>query len=247
MSLLGSLSAGASGVITNGRAMTVVGSNIANVNTVGFKSGRVSFEDVLSSDFNQGVGKTKISQGVGIASISSDFSQGAFEQTEQQTDMAINGRGFFTLKDEFNKMFYTRAGQFTFDKEGHITTERGLPLMVKDIDPISKEALGEMHKLKVLGIVDPPKRTGDGTNESGVRIMANLDATARVIDVPFDPTNVQANMYNFSTTNTVFDDLGEEHTITLAFRKRPDVPDRTGPTGQVIPGAKKPVGMVRLV
>lgn len=239
MSLLNSLNAGASGVKTMGKAMTVIGSNVANVNTVGYKASQASFEDILASNFSQGIGKTKLSQGVGLASVNANFAQGSFEQTEKQTDMAINGNGFFTVKDKFDKSFYTRAGNFSFDGDGMLTTERGLFVQVKDIDPQSGDAVGFPHKLKVLGVVDPPLRTGDGTFGTGMSVKANLDANSPIREAPFDPTNVKVTMYNFSTSIDVFDDLGDEHTATVVFRKRPDVPPQTDPqTGAVIPGIK---------
>lgn len=238
MALLGSLSAGASGVTTFGRAMTVVGSNIANVNTAGYKASRVSFEDILSSDFVQGTGKTKVSQGVNISSINADLSQGSFEQTGVNTDLAINGDGFFRVQDRFGKSFFTRAGQFTYDKDGYLSTDRGLQVQTKTLDPITGSSIGEPQKLKVLGIVDPPQRTGDGTSGSGIKVEANLDANAPIKEIPFDPTNVQNSMYNFSTTVTVFDDLGDEHTGTLVYRRRPNVPPTTNAQGQTVPGVK---------
>ncbi len=239
MGMLGSLNAGASGVRTMGKAMTAIGSNIANVNTVGYKANVVSFENLLASDFSQGIGPTKISQGVGIASVNSNFVQGTFEQTEKQSDLAINGNGFFTVKDQSDKTFYTRAGNFSFDEDGMLATDRGLFIQVHDVDPQSGDSVGFPHKLKVLGTVDPPLRTGDGTFGSGISLAANLDANAPIKETPFDPTNVQGTMFNFSTSVTVFDDLGDERTATIAFRRRPEVPPQTDPnTGQVIPGIK---------
>ncbi|MBF0238763.1 MAG: flagellar hook protein FlgE [SAR324 cluster bacterium] len=239
MSLLGALTTGSSGVTAFGRAMTVVGSNIANVNTFGYKAAHVSFEDVLSSDFPQGTGPTKVSQGVGIASINQNFTQGAFEQTELQSDMAINGEGFFTVQDQFGRRYYTRAGQFTYDKSGQLSTDRGLNVLTKDVDPITKEAVGLPKPLKVLGTIDPPVPTGDGRMDSGIKVAANLDAGAAVLDTPFDPTNVKSNMYNYSTTTTVYDRSGADHTATIVYRKRPDIPEQVDPnSGQVIPAIR---------
>lgn len=239
MTLLGSLGAGASGVKTMGKAMTVIGSNVANVNTVGYKTIRTSFEDLLASDFTQGIGPTKISQGVGIASVKGNFSQGTFEQTEKQTDMAINGNGFFTVQDKFGKNFYTRAGNFSYDKDGMLTTDRGLFVQVQDIDPLTGASMGFPRKLQVIGTVDPPAPTGDGTLGSGIGVSANVDANAPIREIPFDPTNVKVSMYNFSTSVTIYDDLGDEHTATVVFRRRPEVPPQTDPeTGAIIPGIK---------
>jgi len=235
MSLLGALGAGASGVKTYGRAMTVIGSNIANVNTFGYKTSRSSFEDILSSDIPAGTGKTQISQGVGLAGIHSDFTQGAFEQTSQSTDMAINGDGFFTVHDEFGNAFYTRNGQFQYDQKGFLSTDRGLQVQVKDIDPLTGNSVGLAHGIKLLGTIDPPVPTGDGRDKSGIIIAANLDSGARVLEEPFDPTNVRTSQFNFSTTVNIFDKGGAEHTATIVFRKRPEVPEGVDAEGNVIP------------
>ena len=98
---------GASGLNAFGEAMSVVGSNIANVNTTGYKSNRVNFQDMLAT----GVRGTrqKIGKGVTIVSAQANFSQGSLEGTTQITDLALEGEGFFLLKDDFGKTSYTRA------------------------------------------------------------------------------------------------------------------------------------------
>lgn len=238
MAFIPSLNSGASGLSAYSRAMSVVGSNIANVNTVGFKANQVSFEDILASDVLNTPGDGRLSNGVSIANVKSDFAQGTFEQTNSSTDMAINGEGFFSVQDQFGKTFYTRAGEFEFNKEGILSTTRGLKVLVKDVDPITGEATGPARSLQAIGVIDPPKSTGNGALGSGIIVSANLNANARVIERPFDPTNVQPDMYNFATTTTVYDDLGTEHTATIAFRKRPDIPPTQDAQGNITPGIK---------
>ena len=97
MALLGSLQTGASGVRTHGKAMAVVGNNIANVNTFGFKRNEVAFEDVMGNEYPQGASFTQVTNGVKIGAVKQDFTQGTFENTSSHTDMAIGGNGFFTL------------------------------------------------------------------------------------------------------------------------------------------------------
>ena len=97
MALLGSLSTGASGVKTQGKSMQVIGNNIANVNTFGFKRNNVAFEDLMGNQYPQGGSFTQVSNGVKIGSVEMEFSQGAFETTARATDMAIGGGGFLTL------------------------------------------------------------------------------------------------------------------------------------------------------
>ena len=238
MALLGSLNTGASGVKTQGKTMQVVGNNIANVNTFGFKSNKVAFEDLMGNAWPQGATFTKASNGVKIGGIQMDHSQGAFETTTLSSDMAIAGGGFFTIVNpSTGKESYTRNGQFSYDKEGYLSTLRGGRLQALKVDRITGDSKGIPGALQVLGLVDAPQPTGTGHKGTGIKIAANLDANASIKDVPVDPTNVLDNMYNFATSTTVYDALGNSHTATVAMRKRPDLPEQIDPgTGQPIAG-----------
>ena len=238
MALLGSLNTGASGVKTQGKTMQVVGNNIANVNTFGFKSNQVAFEDLMGNAWPQGATFTKASNGVKIGGIQMDHSQGAFETTTLSTDLAIAGGGFFTIVNpSTGKESYTRNGQFSYDKEGYLSTLRGGRIQALKVDRITGDSKGIPGALQVLGLVDAPQPTGTGLKGTGIKIAANLDANASIKDVPVDPTNVLDNMYNFATSTTVYDALGNSHTATVAMRKRPDLPEQIDPgTGQPIAG-----------
>ncbi|HHZ78755.1 MAG TPA: flagellar hook protein FlgE [Candidatus Lambdaproteobacteria bacterium] len=238
MALLGSLNTGASGVKTQGKTMQVVGNNIANVNTFGFKSNQVAFEDLMGNAWPQGATFTKASNGVKIGGVQMDHSQGAFETTTLSTDLAIAGGGFFTIVNpSTGKESYTRNGQFSYDKEGYLSTLRGGRLQALKVDRITGDSKGIPGALQVLGLVDAPQPTGTGHKGTGIKLAANLDANASVKDVPVDPTNVLDNMYNFATSTTVYDALGNSHTATVAMRKRPDLPEQIDPgTGQPIAG-----------
>ena len=238
MALLGSLNTGASGVRTQGKTMQIIGNNIANVNTFGFKSNQVAFEDLMGNSWPQGATFTKASNGVKIGGVAMDYSQGAFQTTTLNTDMAIAGPGFFTIVSESTgKESYTRNGQFSYDKEGFLSTLRGGRVQALKVDRVTSESKGIPGALKVLGLVDAPQPTGDGKRGTGLIIAANLDSNAVVKDVPVDPTNVLDSMYNFATSTTVYDALGNSHAATVAMRKRPDLPEQIDPgTGQPIAG-----------
>lgn len=238
MALLGSLNTGASGVKTHGKTMQVVGNNIANVNTFGFKRNNVAFEDLMGNAWPQGASFTEASNGVKIGAVEMDYSQGAFESTSLTTDMAIAGGGFFTVvSPSTNKESYTRNGQFSYDKEGFLSTLRGGRIQALKVDRITGESKGIPGALQILGLVDAPQPTGTGIKGTGMKLAANLDANASVKDVPVDPTNVTDNMYNFATSTTVYDALGNTHAATVAMRKRPDLPEQIDPgTGQPIAG-----------
>lgn len=239
MALLGSLQTGASGVKTYGKAMQVTGNNISNVNTFGFKRNIIAFEDLLGNDYPQGRSFTKVSNGVKIGSVEMEVSQGALESTQLTTDLAIAGSGYFTVIDpSTSNEYFTRNGQMSYDKDGFLATPRGYRVQALEVDRITKESKGLPGSLKILGLVDPPQPSGDGRNNTGMKIAANLDANAVVKDVPFDPTNVRDTMYNFATSTTVYDQYGNTHTASVVFRKRPDLPEQVdGATGLPVPGS----------
>ena len=238
MALLGSLNTGASGVKTHGKSMQIIGNNIANVNTFGYKSNDVAFEDLMGNSWPQGSAVTKASNGVSIGGVEMDSSQGAFENTSISTDMAIAGGGFFTIVNPVTgKEVYTRNGEFSYNKEGYLSTLRGGLVQALQVDRLTGESKGIPGSLKVLGLVDAPQPTGNGQRGTGIKIAANLDANATVKDIPVDPSNVLDSMYNFATSTTVYDALGNSHAATIAMRKRPDLPEQIDPaTGQPIAG-----------
>jgi flagellar hook protein FlgE len=235
--MISSLYSGASGVRTQSDAMTVTGSNISNVNTTGYKYNRVNFQDLLSTSMK---GHAKIGQGVMIGNVQNIQTQGSFEVTEMETDLAIDGKGFFTIKDKNGSTYYTRAGQFTYDKEGFLTTQDGMFLQVKDVDPDTKQTIGDLKNINILDQLDPPVQTGDGVKPgTGVTIKANLDSNTEVPKTPVDYDNVRSDMYNYSTSVTVYDNKGNERNIQIAFRKIPDQPPQIDPvTGQQIAGTE---------
>ena len=124
-----SLYTGISGLNANMSNLSVIGNNISNVNTVGFKGSRVTFGDVLSQTLTGGSGTNQVGLGVSMGSIQKVFTQGAFETTGNTLDLAISGNGFYMVTDPtLNSTYYTRAGQFSTDKDGFITNPEGLRL-----------------------------------------------------------------------------------------------------------------------
>ncbi|MEK7773026.1 MAG: flagellar hook protein FlgE [Deltaproteobacteria bacterium] len=120
---------GISGLNANMDKLSVIGNNIANVNTIGFKGSRVTFGDVLSQTLSGGSGTSQIGLGVEMTSIQKMFNQGAFETTSSTLDLAVSGNGFFIVEDSvLNTNYYTRAGQFETDKDGYIVNPEGLRL-----------------------------------------------------------------------------------------------------------------------
>ncbi len=208
---------GASGLAAYGEAMTVIGSNIANVGTTGYKTARVNFQDLLATGV-QGTNQ-RIGKGVRISSVQGDFTQGSVQPTNRVTDLAIEGDGFLTLRDDYNKTSYTRAGALEFDTEGILITPNGKKVMAHPVNPTTGEANGPAGPAKLIGLRTPPMPTGDGSNNSGIHISANLNADVTPPITPFDPANVVGDMYNYQIPVTMIDQRGAEHVGSIAFRK----------------------------
>ena len=132
--MLRSLFSGITGLRQHQTLMDVVGNNIANVNTTGFKSSSVIFEDTLSQMMHAasgpnaglgGVNPAQVGLGVQLGAINTNFSQGSAQNTGRATDLMIQGDGFFVLKNG-NTEQYTRAGAFTFDTDGRLVNPEGM-------------------------------------------------------------------------------------------------------------------------
>lgn len=117
---------GVSGLLGHGERMNVIGNNIANVNTVGFKSQRMDFADFVYQDSFSLAGMTQIGRGVRIGAVMGEFGQGSFETTTETTDLAIGGNGFFRVEPIGSETaYYTRAGNFRFNDDGYLVDPNG--------------------------------------------------------------------------------------------------------------------------
>ena len=201
--MIGSLFAGISGLNVNSQTMTVIGDNIANVNTTAFKSNRASFANILSQSLG-GDGSSDIGRGVEFVTTTPAWNQGSIENTSNATDMAINGQGFFVLREHSGSNFYTRAGEFSFDRDGYLVNVDGLFVQGYEItatDPMGNLVLGSITDINVPGqSTSPPMATDTFT------VDVNLDARALVSGT-------------YSTTVTVYDSLGNTIPLTLTFTK----------------------------
>lgn len=121
--MLSSLFSGVSGMLSNSQSINVIGNNIANVNTVGFKGSRATFADFFYQNVNSSSGTGQIGRGSMLSSVDTIFSQGSFETTASATDLAIGGDGFFVVNvPGTDRTYYTRAGAFRIDKDGYLVT-----------------------------------------------------------------------------------------------------------------------------
>lgn len=196
-------SASLSGLYANQQKLSVIGNNLANINTVGFKSSSVQFMDLVS----QSVGGSssnpmQIGLGVTTGAISPNFTQGGLENTGVNTHVAIQGRGFFIVGSGGNDRSYTRAGDFSFDADGRLVSAEGLAVQgYTQTDPITGEIIATGQP---TDIVIPPGvlRAPGPTTQFGT--VSNLDAGAAVGDT-------------FTASVQIYDALGEVHVATVTY------------------------------
>lgn len=179
MSLVKSLNAGVSGLNAFQKKMDVIGNNIANVGTVGFKSSNISFSEMMSSNSSRtGAGSgnpqmtNQVGLGVRVGTITKDFSQGSLQSTGRSTDLALQGDGFFVVKSGGENL-YTRAGNFVFNQNGNLVDGEGRSVQGYLADASGNVIGGSMLNDVQINYNDviPPKKT------ENVYLSGNLDAT----------------------------------------------------------------------
>lgn len=207
MSILTSLFTGVSGLNANGTALSVVGDNIANMNTVGFKSSTVSFADIVSASMG---GSMQIGRGVNIGGVSPDFTQGSFETTGSGLDLAISGNGFFVVKDQAGSDYYTRDGEFSIDKDGSLVNPSGMKVQGYTLDQAGNST-GAIADINLSSSSSAPKTTQNITESVNLQSSATIPAAFNV--------NNPNTTSNYNTAITVYDSLGNAHLVTLYFRK----------------------------
>lgn len=220
MGISSALYSGVSGLNTNSQAMSVIGNNLANTNTIGFKGSRTVFSDLLSSSINGSGGTSQVGRGVGMSRVDGIFSQGTFESTESPLDVAIEGDGFFMLRAPGDETtFYSRAGAFRFDRSGYLVNPEGYRVQGQAYDADGTLIPGDPSDIRVSneGLV--------GANPTNtITLTANLDSSESAITLdatnPFDINDT--NTYNYSSSTQVFDSLGNPHLVTTYFTKIAD-------------------------
>lgn len=180
--MMRSLWSGVSGLTSHQTAMDVEGNNIANVNTVGYKYARTNFEDLVSQSRNPavspegqmgGINATQVGSGGTVASVQQIFSQGSTQTTDKNTDMAINGEGFFVVSGDGSKSYqYTRAGNFTFDANGNLTMPNGMIVQGWMADKNYEiNATGGLQNIVIEpGLTTPAQKT------ENLGVVANLNS-----------------------------------------------------------------------
>lgn len=209
---------GLSGLAAASKNLDVMGNNIANASTVGFKQSRTEFADVYANSM-YGSGGTAVGIGTQIVKVAQQFTQGNISLTNNPLDVAVNGDGFFRLSDQ-GAISYTRNGQFRLDKDGYLVTNSGLNVM-----GYTQLTLGPNNSVvgaSALGNIQVNLDNLDPQATTEIFKVLNLDAQLPSISTA---TSFSANnpaSYNYSSALTVYDSVGAEHSMTLYYTKRAD-------------------------
>src|SRR5450432_1542785 len=178
--VLAAMNSGVSGLQAESDALGVVGDNIANVNTVGFKSQRAVFEDVLGHSILAGTSTGMPGSGVRVGEVQQMFTQGTLQNTGVPTDIALNGDGFFVVKgnvDGVSSNFFTRSGEFAIDKDGMLATTDGLKVQ-------GYKANGDGTFAASISNVVAPTAALPARATTALTVTANLDSTVAIAVPP---------------------------------------------------------------
>lgn len=222
-----SLFSGVSGMQNHQTRMDVIGNNVANVNTTGFKRGRVNFQDLISQQLSGaarpteelgGVNPKEVGLGMTVAGIDTIFTQGALQTTGVNTDIAIQGNGFFVLKDG-DKSFYTRAGAFGIDREGTLVN----PANGMRVQGWMAEETDGTRIINTSGqtedLIIPVGQKVDAKATTIVDYACNLDK--RLPELPDDANRAQILQSTWTTEFKVYDTFGETHELQIRFSRVP--------------------------
>ena len=241
--MMRSLYAGVSGLQNHQTRMDVIGNNISNVNTTGFKRGRVDFQDMISQQISGasrpteevgGVNPKEVGLGMSVAAIDTIFTQGNLQSTGVSTDIAIQGNGFFVMKNG-DQTYYTRAGVFGVDSNGTLVNPaNGLRVQGWMAEQINGTTILQTSATPgdltiPVGQKDPPKAT------ENVRFKCNLNKN--MPEIPENPTEEQVRQGTWSTEMDIYDTYGNAHELQMNFSKVPGNPNQWTVTMQIDPDA----------
>lgn len=209
-----SFTQGLSGLNSSSKDLEVIGNNVANANTVGFKGSQAQFADVFAASLG-GASVSQIGIGSRLATVAQQFTQGNISVTNNSLDMAVNGPGFFVLSG-VNGIGYSRNGQFQLDKAGYIVSSTGKNLTGWPASTTGVVATsGPTSNLQISTASILPIQT------TKVQVTLNLDSRMLPPTVAFDPTNTSS--FNSSTSTSVYDSKGNAQINSMYFVKAPVV------------------------
>ena len=205
-----SFQTGLSGLAASSRSLDVIGNNIANANTVGMKSSRAEFADIVASSLGAG-GGNQAGIGVSVATVSQQFSQGGINITGNNLDVAINGGGFFQQSMPDGSFAYTRSGNFKLDSAGSLVTNSGGKVMGYPVD--TQTGLRTSTTLQAMTLPTGAPIAASATTQ--ITAEFNLPATAPVASAATPPTPRST----YGTSLTAFDSQGVQVPVNLYFER----------------------------
>jgi len=230
--MMRSLYSGVSGMHNHQTRLDVIGNNVANVNTTGFKKGRVNFQDMISQQLSGaakptvevgGVNPKEVGLGVMVASIDTIFTQGNLQSTGVGTDVAIQGNGFFVLKDG-EETFFTRAGAFGIDRDGTLVNPadgmRVQGWMARDLngEMVINTAGNTQDLIIPVGSKDPAKAT------QNVNFACNLNKnTPEILE---GATAADIAKGTWATEFKIYDSFGNTHNLAVSFARVAGTPNQ---------------------
>lgn len=191
--------------------LNVIGNNIANVSTFGFKKSRAEFVDVYAASY-QGISRLQAGSGVRVAQIQQNMSAGGTTYTDNNLDLKVQGRGFFMVNDDAGQTYFTRNGMFAPDNQGNIINSRGLQLQVYPANTDGTFNTGAATGLQLATTEGPPSAT------TQLEVGLNLNADDGLPTLPGFNINTPES-YNYATSATVYDSLGASHLATMYYEK----------------------------
>jgi len=227
MSLTSSLYTGTSGLGNTSEALQVTSNNIANINTVAYKKGSTTFADTLYQTIGTQSGAAQVGLGMSVNSVTSDFSTGSVETTTNSTDLAIDGDGFFIVSQAgSDEVYYTRAGNFSFDESGALVNASGYILQGWEVDE-DGDAVGAITDLILSAFTSSPDETEeitvvtnlDSDSDSNTEVLSNV---YEYDEDDEDSDAVSSDDYEYQTVVTVYDSLGSAHELTIYYDKLSD-------------------------
>ena len=226
-----------SGLNAASTSLSTTANNIANVNTTGFKGSRANFVELFATGL-QNVAENATGLGARPSSIQQLFSQGSLEFSDNNLDLAMVGEGFFTLSDDQGALSYTRAGNFSVNRDGIVVNDQGLKLQsFPPLPGVDGFNTGQLQDLRLETTDADPAAT------RLMELSLNLPSDVSAPEEPWigpavDPVTGEFNpplpeTFNHTTSVTIFDSLGTEKTATYYFVKVDSDPGDPGATPPV--------------
>lgn len=221
-------------MVTLSQGLNVTANNLANVSTLGYKQQRAEYADLIytaQGNIGEGLHSQQGSyvaigqwgHGVYLQNVATIYTQGAMESSNTVTDLAINGKGFFQVKDDQGRLFYTRAGDFRTDKEGVVRNPQGLALQGYEMVDGKQGALGDVDidKISHMNAKSTSKVTMTqlNVNPTNDRSTSAKNPYFGMLE-QYDAANTQAlapSLYDFSLAMTMYDGAGDPHEVSVFF------------------------------